>query len=76
MKLKDSNPILPSHSPLLLTITRASRFHHYALLCAAYHLSLLLLAAHSALCSSLTSHFLTPLVSSNTPRYVQAALQP
>lgn len=37
MKLKDSNPILPSHSPLLHTITLASRFHHSALPSAAYH---------------------------------------
>lgn len=37
MKLKDSNPILPSHSPLLHTITRASPSHRCAVLSAAYH---------------------------------------
>lgn len=37
MKLKDSNPILPSHSPLLQPVTRASQFHHSALPSAASH---------------------------------------
>lgn len=79
MKLKDSNPILPSHSPLLHTITRASQFHHYALLSACLPSHSLLLAAHSALCSSLPSHssHLIPLMSSVKPRRsVQPTLQP
>ena len=52
MKLKDSNPILPSHSPLLHTITRASWFRRHALLSAAEHHTL------SALWCSSPSHSL------------------